>query len=219
MKRLLTLITAVLLMAVSTQALAEAYDLPLAPEQILPGGIVKPDSLTEPPTIIFLSNATAFNSSDISLPVKVKVGDSITAQSKQIELIYYKGDWQNSSTELYRYLPQFMNGSRLRMSSIQEYTASINLTAIPEGNHTLTVHAGEIGGYIRNQNNYCYAYTFIINATSTFEFFIGTNETSEPQSTTPAPPVPELTSLIAVPLLLSIFAVAVLVKHRKTRNH
>ncbi len=209
----LTLIIAISFLPV---LVAEAYDLPLSPERIIPGGNVEPDAFTQPPTILFLSNVTAFNSSDISLPIQIKVGDSISAQSNQIDLFYYKGDWQNNNTELYRFLPQFMNGSRPQMSSIQEYSTTINLTSIPKGNHTLTLYVGEIGSYIRNQNNLCYSYSFMINKTSTIAFFIDTNGTTEPK--TPTPSLPEISWFVIVLLLLSVFAVAEVVMHRKTAN-
>jgi hypothetical protein len=194
------------------------------PEQIIPGGIVKPDSLTKPPTIIFLINATLFNSSDISLPIQIKVGDSISADFKRIDVIYYKGDWQNNNTELYRYLPQFMNGSRPRMSSLQEFSTIINLTEIPEGNHTLTVKAGEIGGYIRNKDNLCYAYSFIINQTSTFNFFIETDTTPSSTPTLPsedrnAPyldPTYYLIPASVVVAVVIVLSVLLLRRHRKT---
>ncbi len=173
--RMKAIIIPVLSLAVlaSITMLANANPIPIW-DQPIPGGILKPDSFTQPPTMAYLSNVTAFNSSNISLPVEIKVGDSISAKSKQLDLIYYKGDWQDNITELYRYLPAFMNGSRPRMSSIEEYCATINLTAIPEGNHTLTVNAGEIGSYIRHQNNRYYAYSFVINETSTIDFSIDT---------------------------------------------
>jgi hypothetical protein len=172
MKAIIILILSLVVLA-SITMLANANPIPIW-DQPIPGGIIKPDSFTQPPTITFLSNVTAFNSSNISLPIEIKVGDSISGKSKQIDIIYYKGDWQNNNTELYRYLPAFMNGSRPRMSSIEEYYATINLTAIPEGSHTLTVNAGEIGGYMRHLNNRYYGYSFVINKTSTFDFFIDT---------------------------------------------
>lgn len=164
---------ALICFSLCTLELAAAYELPLNPEKIVPGGYISPDFTTQPPSITFLSNTTEFNSSNVNLPIQVKVGDSTTAKSRYLDLITCNLDSQNQ-TDIYRNLPGFMNGSRPITTVIESYATIINFTGLPDGNHTLTVKAGEIGGYIHYKKNVYYAYSFMINETVSIDFTIDT---------------------------------------------
>lgn len=55
--------------------------------------------------------------------------------------IYYEADWQRGSTSIYEFIPE------TGKSTISEFSNTIDLTGIPEGNHSLVIYAVEGGRY------------------------------------------------------------------------
>ena len=142
-------------------------------ESIVPGGDVQPDVTTKPPVITFESPENqVLNVSIASFPITVKVGSSETAKQKQLIAVSYKYDWQENYTSLYEYMPGTMNESTPFPSSLSEFSTAINLTSIPEGNHTLIVRAQEGGVYIINKGDVTYSYGFKNNASATLHFVV-----------------------------------------------
>lgn len=140
-------------------------------ERIVPGGDVQPDVTTKPPVITFETQQDAvLNVSEASFPITVKVGSSETAHQKQLFSVSYKCDWQANYSSLYDYISGTMNGSIASYGG--EFSAIINLTDIPEGNHNLTVRAQELGVYINNKGQVTYSYEFKINASATLHFAV-----------------------------------------------
>jgi hypothetical protein len=169
MKKVVPYIAA-LFITLSLINIATAYsDIPLQGELIRPGRNVKPDTFTHPPTITIASDNTTFNSSNILLPIQVRVGESTTSEFTYLTLISYRFDWENNNTEIYRYLPPNYNNT-----PSTEYHALLNPTNISEGKHLLTVNAWEKGGYVTHQNGNYYGDTFMMNNSATFSFTIDT---------------------------------------------
>jgi hypothetical protein len=84
--------------------------------------------------------------------------------------------------------------------------AKVSLSNISEGNHYLTVYFGrQFQGIPENPQLQRYE----VWAYSTANFSVTS------KTTTPAPTVPEMSWLVIVPLLLSVFSVAVIFRHRK----
>lgn len=83
------------------------------------------------------------------------------------------------------------------------YTASIRLVDLSEGSHTVTAYAND------THNEYAYLNT----RSASYSFTVNSSNSPTPS---PSPTVPEISWLVVVPLLLSVFAVAVVVRYRKT---
>ena len=98
-----------------------------------------PDGMTKPPVITILTprNNTFHRTKDIELTLKVSAGDSTVASAQLTSEIYYKADWQPNNTWIYKYHP------KAYYQLINDYSATINLTGIPDGMHTITVNATE----------------------------------------------------------------------------
>ena len=137
-------------------------------------GDVPPDASTKPPTIAIFSptNNTVYNNTAIILNVNVSLPQSTTASGTILYSVSFACDWLKNSTLLYSndgYYdvesqfphPQFFNGS-------------IELSDIPDGNHTITVTARAGGFYPGNAVGYPSGingfYRFTINGTSNVLF-------------------------------------------------
>ena len=126
------------------------------------GGMVPPDTNTKPPTIQIQSpedNAT-YKEDAINLSFSVNLGYSNTATAMFIREIYYETDWENETTYAYK----SSSGKEL------ENPFTLNLTDIPDGNHTIEITACEMGDYHED----LYIYTFMINGSSKADFEIKT---------------------------------------------
>lgn len=104
---------------------------------------VPPDANTKPPTVSILSpeNNTAYAANNVEFSLNVSVKYSSTASALFFWKIYYEADWQSGFTTLYEFIPE------TGMSTISEFNTILNLTRIPEGNHTIIVYATEGGRY------------------------------------------------------------------------
>jgi hypothetical protein len=110
-------------------------------------GDVAPDENTKPPAISIFSpvNDTVYGVNVVSLSLNVSIGDSSTASGCVLEEIYCETDWQSNSISVYEYrVPLVFPYTSPRIS---EFSESISLTGIPDGNHTLMVYAVETGEY------------------------------------------------------------------------
>jgi len=111
------------------------------------GGSIPPSQVgAEPPTITIspIENNSSFKVNNLNLTITATSGNSILNTSRWINTIYYKVDWQQKNTYVYRYMNDELNPF--------EYSTSFNLTGIngtliPEGKHTLTVYAIEEGQF------------------------------------------------------------------------
>ena len=129
-------------------------------------GDVAPDRKTKPPTISILSpeGNGVYSTDNISLSLKVRIGDSVTAYYRVLREIYCETDWQTNKIYYYN-----RSWSSLRPSS----SDVISLTGIPDGNHTIKVYAVESGKYLTHRgpigsglNAASYAYYYVnFNAT------------------------------------------------------
>jgi len=112
------------------------------------GGAVYPRSDTKPPKILILSpeNNSTFTANGAFISFNVEVGESKSADqtSLMIESVYYKADWLENYTYVYKYIP---DPSVYTMQTKSEFSTTLNITDIPEGRHSMIVYAVEKGTY------------------------------------------------------------------------
>lgn len=120
-------------------------------------------------------NNTVFNRDNIVLSFKVDVGESET--DLEMEFVRYETDWQHDN------LDHFL---LLKSSS---FSHEVNLTGIPEGNHSIVFQAIESGTYKSR--------SFNLDSSETIYFTIDTS---------PETKIPEFPSWTILP----IFAIATL---------
>ena len=104
---------------------------------------VPPAADTEPPAISIIApeNDTAYVSHGLVLSLNVSVKYSGNAKALFFWKIYYEADWKKVSTLIYEFIPE------TGKSTISEFNSNIELTDVPEGNHTLVVYTVEGGRY------------------------------------------------------------------------
>jgi hypothetical protein len=110
-------------------------------------GSVVPDQNTKPPTILTLSpeNNTVYRVNTLSLSLNVSIGDSTTASSCFLDLVYCKADWQSNITFVYKHGDNYVYP--FSREKVTEFSGAVNFTEIPDGNHTIKVYAFENGKY------------------------------------------------------------------------
>jgi hypothetical protein len=125
-------------------------------------GNVPPDSSTKPPEISILSpdNNTLFANNYLFFNFTISVGPSTTGSYLNIYDAGYKADWKSYDQWINPELTEF----------------SFNLTDVPDGNHSITVHAAEEGSYIpaQNSSNPMTRNDFYINGSSSVFFIVDT---------------------------------------------
>jgi hypothetical protein len=125
-------------------------------------GVVSPDSNTKPPEISILSpeNNTILGSNHLFLNFTINVGASTTGSYLSIYDAGYKADWKSHDQWVNPKLTEF----------------SFNLTDIPDGNHSITIHAAEEGSYIpaHDNSNPMTRNDFYINGSSSVFFIVDT---------------------------------------------
>ncbi len=147
-------------------------------------GTRAPDSNTKPPVVSLFApeNYTVYATNGIALSVNVSVGESSTASSKYIGEIYYKADWQTSNFTIYEYNPTKDIYSTEPV--ITQFSKTLTLTGIPDGNHSLVVYAKERGSYYSHTDYsagnvwYEYYYLFEIDGSSSVFFTVDTTAPS-----------------------------------------
>ena len=120
---------------------------PFYPEIISEEG--SPDSKTEPPTVSIIApmNDTSYSSSSLSLTYNVSVGNSSTASVRFLWEITFEADWLPNNVTDYEFNAD--KDPYTTEPTITDFSKTLNLTGIPEGTHSLIVHARERGAYER----------------------------------------------------------------------
>jgi hypothetical protein len=152
---------------------------------------VPPDDYTEAPVISVLSpaNNTVVNNDNVYLSFNVDVGESETALGTVLLTVRYETDWQHDNDDMFA-----------PWSGPYPFVHEVNLTGIPEGNHSIIIEAVERGSYPN-------ARAFNIDSSSTVFFTVGNN--SEQQ-------IPEFPSWIILPLTMIVTLIAVAARRRKS---
>jgi hypothetical protein len=202
-------------------------------DQPMNGGSVVPDNKTKPPTIHFyFENSTVSRNNSLSIPIYLSVGDSSTAQSRMLEEIYYQADWLSSNTTIYKYIVSIYNSyPKPATPTITELSTSINLTDVPEGNHTITIYANETGYYkslkYSPSANYTfnYYYDFKIIGSSNLNFIVDAAPSSSisPNTTPYLPPrnpphLEPIDYLLPISVILTIIIVLAILIYRWHRK-
>ena len=148
---------------------------------------VPPDEYTKPPVISVFSpaNNTVFNEDHVYLSFSVDVGESKTAWSVGLINVRYETDWEHNNTDYFRPWKNL------------PFSHEVNLTGIPEGNHTITFQATERGAYENAQ-------AFKLDSSSTVFFTIDTNPITD------IPEFPSWASLLI--MLIVVTALAIIYK-------
>jgi len=135
-----------------------------------------PDSNTKPPVVSILApdNHTVYSTNTISLYVNVCAGEA-NNNYKYIDELYYTTDWQTNYTYIYESEP----AKNVYSTEPTQFSTSLNLTGIPDGNHSLVVYTKERGAYPSHTEYkppavYIYFYLFEINGSSTVFFSVDT---------------------------------------------
>ena len=144
---------------------------------------VQPDAETKPPLISIFSpiNNTIYNPDDFALAFNVTVGESKTASEKVMFYVQYIADWQRNTTYFYT------------EGNLTHFSYDMNLTGIPEGNHSILFYAIERGTYARNEFP---PYAFSINSSSIVFFTIDSSFHQQSEPSNNSEPFPT-TTLVA----------------------
>jgi hypothetical protein len=154
--------------------LGRANPNPYYPEIISEEG--SPDSETEPPTVSIIAptNGTSYSSSTLSLTYNASVGYSSTASVRFLLEITFEADWLPKNVTLYEFNAD--KDPYTTEPTLTELSKTLNLTGIPEGTHSLIVHARERGAYEKYDLSGCpsklYVTNFFINGSSLVFFTV-----------------------------------------------
>jgi hypothetical protein len=140
-----TALTIILALLLSAVAATQFVDLTKANpySQAAYKGEISPPSK---PTITISSpkNNTICNTNSLSIVLNVSIKKTNSENYQEfISRVYYKADWQQDDTYIYKYYNP--DPSYIR-PQITEFYYRLNLTGIPEGKHNIAVYAVE-GGY------------------------------------------------------------------------
>ena len=105
-------------------------------------GHVPPENSTKPPSINVTSplNNTIFDTKDISLRFNASILKSPKVSSICFTYIYYEATWHQGNCSLYDYHTD-------RPSRISEFRYYNLMKGLPEGNHSMVIHAEALGWY------------------------------------------------------------------------
>ena len=152
---------------------------------------------------------TTYHNSTLTLTIEARVLDTSSPEifTPNIISISYSLDGKANVTHT-----DFQKSERQYFAPGQEGIALWITTSLPnlsEGNHTLIAYALDTNGGFLKTN-----VTFTVSTNSA-------QNTLQPRSyqPTPTPAIPEFSSLIIVPLLLSALLVAVIVGRRRVSKH
>jgi hypothetical protein len=129
-------------------------------------GDLPPDPYTKPPDLLVSSpiNNTVYTSNNILFSFDVSKPVSPRASQTILTYIYYEADWQQNTSFVYDYGVQ-------SSYYITEFHYSQELSGIPEGKHSIVIHADGKGWYPPSGISY---YGFEINGSSPITFTIET---------------------------------------------
>jgi hypothetical protein len=164
LSKCLVLVLAILVITQLNLAKADPYIL---------DGFVPPDSLTKPPNVQVHSpqNGSVITSNNVSLVFHVIKPDSPKASQTVLTYIYYETDWLKNTTFLYNYeTPEVINGKYVDTGYIETYDYSCNFSNIPDGNHSITIHADGMGWYPPSDGLHYNG--FKINGSTTLKFSV-----------------------------------------------
>jgi len=100
---------------------------------------------TQPPEITIQSPKNNKHYNTITLSFNVTVGNSTTAYSRHLKTITYTADWQPNSTIIFEDVADVSSPT----TGFRDFSTSIKLNDVPEGNHSILIFANEIGAYRR----------------------------------------------------------------------
>ena len=105
-------------------------------------GHVPPEDSTKPPSINVTSplNNTIFDTKDISLRFNASILKSPKVSSICFTYIYYEATWHQGNCSLYDYHTKYW-------SPISEFKYYDLMKGLPEGNHSMVIHAEAHGWY------------------------------------------------------------------------
>jgi hypothetical protein len=132
---------------------------------------VAPDSYTKPPKIsIFSPENNTFRQHLITLSLKVSLPESQTASMTFLHVVYYEADWLENRTYLYNSMGL---GDEIRSDNSPErqYFLYSGILTVPEGSHSLVIHA-EGGGWYPPEGIRQSGF-FIDGASNSFGFVFG----------------------------------------------
>lgn len=165
-------------------------------------GTVPTDATTKPPKITLFSplNGSVYTENTIPLSINVTLPESSTASLTIIYFIIYQADWLQNPIFLYANTGlENSIQSQMPGPEHQYFQKSLNLTDIPNGNHSITITAVAGGTYPAGSMS---IYRFSINGTSTIFSNVNTQPSESPSITT--------TPIESNLLLNTVFAIVII---------
>jgi len=141
------------------------------------GGEVPPKPDTIPPiiSIFYPKNNTAYNVNHVALTFDVSAPTGPTVYSPSLRFIYYKTDWQQNEVFVYNKYTSDSYPGRPTKGRYNIFSSNLNLTGIPEGNHSVIVIAIYHGRYIPGNAQHTLSTNgFTITGSSSVNFIIDT---------------------------------------------
>ena len=141
------------------------------------GGEVPPKLDTVPPIISIFhpKNNTAYNVNHVALTFDVSAPTGPTVYSPILRFIFYKTDWQQNEVFVYNKYTSDSYPGHPTKGRYNIFSSNLNLTGIPEGNHSVTVFAIYHGRYIPgNLPHTLSSNGFTITGSSSVNFIIDT---------------------------------------------
>jgi hypothetical protein len=127
----------------------------------------EPTCTNNPPalTIVSPQNNSVYSSNNVTLKFNAHVEESKDASYTRLMQVYYKTDWEQNETYVYRNeginIPYDPN-------AITEFSCDVNLTGVRECQHHIMVHAVAWGAYIDG----FFVHMFSINGSSSVNFAV-----------------------------------------------
>lgn len=141
------------------------------------GGEVPPKPDTIPPiiSILYPKNNTAYNVNYVALTFDVSAPTGPTVYSPILRFIYYKTDWQQNEVFVYNKYTSDSSSGYPTNGRLASFSSNLNLTGIPEGNHSVIVIAIYHGYYIPGNLPHTLSRNgFTITGSSSVNFIIDT---------------------------------------------
>lgn len=150
---------------------------------------VPPDDTKAPVISIFSpENNTVVNRDNVVLSFKVDVGEPGTALDSVLVFVRYETDWQHDNID--HFLPR---------NSPSSFPHKVNLTGIPEGNHSIQFQAIERATFNNGRS-------FNINSSETILFTIDTS---------PETKIPEFPAWTILPLTIMATLIVAVMKRKR----